>query len=145
MVIKSTDHGNDAMVAQFVFSFLCSPFREKEKNVSVTEKRSTIVFPRTTLFSTIGMTSKSLKLGGNSGGDNCLLHLSLKHFGTFMVNKNTGHGKFLLTFVTAHPHQNFVTCTGHGTFVLTFVTAHPHQNVFTCTHAPWCSKLFSVN
>ena len=56
MVIKSTDHGNDVMVAQFVFSFLCSLFREKEKTVSVTEKRSTIVFPRTTLFSTIEMT-----------------------------------------------------------------------------------------
>ena len=69
MVIKSTDHGNDVMVAQFVFSFLCSLFRKKEKTVSVTEKRSTTAFPRTTLFSTIEMTSKSLKLGGNSGGD----------------------------------------------------------------------------
>ena len=69
MVIKSTDHGNDVMVAQFVFSFLCSLFRAKEKIVSVTEKRSTTAFPRTTLFSTIEMMSKSLKLGGNSGGD----------------------------------------------------------------------------
>ena len=119
MVIKSTDYGNDVMVAQFVFSFLCSLFREKEKTVSVTEKRSTTVFPQTTLFSTIEMTLKSLKLGG----DPCLLHFSFKHFGTSMVNKSTGHRKFVLTFVTAHPQQNF----------------------FTCTHAPWCSKLFSVN
>jgi len=76
MVIKSTDHENDVMVAQFVFPFLCSLFREKEKTVSVTEKRSTTAFPRTTLFSTTEMSSKSLKLGGNSGGDTCLLHLS---------------------------------------------------------------------
>ena len=123
MVIKSTDHGNDVMVAQFVFSFLCSLFREKEKTVCVTEKRSTTAFPRTTLFSTIEMTSKSLKLGGNSGGNPCLLHLSFKHFGTSMVNKSTGHGKFVLTFVTAHPHPNF----------------------FTCTHAHWGSKLSSVS
>ena len=29
-LMKSTDHGNDVMVAQFVFSFLCSLFRERE-------------------------------------------------------------------------------------------------------------------
>ena len=65
MVDKSTDSGNDMMVAQFVFLFLRARFPEKlqpkwtSKTVNaVVKKQIDNNFPRSVLLSTIEMKSK---------------------------------------------------------------------------------------
>ena len=92
MVDKSTDHGNEVIVAQFHFLFSCSRFSAKvqwkwtSKTPNYCRKRNRKQFSWSVLLPTIRVKNFAIKP----------LALSFEHFDIIsMVRKSTDHKKLL--------------------------------------------------